>query len=221
MNETSFSPHPLHLTCTYFHQFYSFSLVTWLRVSQSCCILGFDLLEIISFSLFWVFIDMPISKKSSKIKFLEKFWKIFLKFYAKNGAERHLGDTRRGCHAISHTGGAAHPRVRPPGVRGPHLASHLSLPPQLFLSPENNDTPNSYPSSCCSSPRIFDLLAQPNISAEIWIICSSVCDSFTCPSRISFGEVYLEYFSIVGDSINEYACLFYCLEMLFWCMLAL
>jgi hypothetical protein len=80
MNETSFSPHLLYLTYIYFHQFYSFSLVTWLRVSQSCCILGFDLLEIISSSFFWVFIDMPISEKSSKIKFLKKFQKNLYKF---------------------------------------------------------------------------------------------------------------------------------------------
>jgi hypothetical protein len=158
---------------------------------------------------------MPISEKSSKIKFLEKFQKILYKILCKNGAERHLGDTRRGCHAISHTGGAAQPGARLPGVRGPHLASHLSLPPLLFLSSENDDTSSSNPSSCCSSLRFFDLLAQPIISAEIWSICSPVCDSSACPSRISFGEVFLEYFSIVGGRINEYACLFYCLEMIF------
>jgi hypothetical protein len=134
---------------------------------------------------------MPISKKSLKIKFLEKFQKILYNFYVKNGAERHLGDTRRGCHAISHTGGAAQPGARPPGVRRPHLASHLSLSPLLFFSPENNETPNSNPSSCCSSLRFFDLLAQPNISAEIWSNCSPICDSFACPSRISFGELFL------------------------------
>jgi hypothetical protein len=50
---------------------------------------------------------MPISEKSLKIKFLKKFQKILYKFYVKNGTERHLGDTRRGCHATSHTGGAA------------------------------------------------------------------------------------------------------------------
>jgi hypothetical protein len=100
-------------------------------------------------------------------------------------------------------------------VRGPHLASQLSLPPLLFLSPKNNDTPSSNPSFCCSSPRFFDLLAQPIISAEIWSNCSLVCDSSAYPSRISFGEVFLKYFSIVGGRINEYACLFYCLEMLF------
>jgi hypothetical protein len=215
MNETLFSPHPLHLTCIYFHQFYSFSLVTWLRVSQSCCMLGFDLLEIILSSFFWVFIDMPISEKSSKIKFLENFRKFFINFYVKNGAKRHLGGTRRGSHATSHIGGAAQPWPRHPGVRRPHLALRLSLPPLLFLSPENNDTPSSNLSSCCSSPWFFDLLAQPNISAKIWSICSPVCDSSTCLSRISFGEVFIEYFSIVGDRINEYACLFYCLELLF------
>jgi hypothetical protein len=104
---------------------------------------------------------------------------------------------------------------RPPAMRGPHLASHLSLPPQLFLSPKNNDTPSSNSSSYCSSPRFFDLLAQPIISAEIWSNCSLVCDSSACPSRISFDEVFLEYLSNVGGRINEYACLFYCLEMLF------
>jgi hypothetical protein len=35
----------------------------------------------------------------------------------------------------------AQPWPRPPMVMGPPLAFHLSLPPQLFLSPENNNTP--------------------------------------------------------------------------------
>jgi hypothetical protein len=126
-----------------------------------------------------------------------------------------MGDTRKGCHATSHTGGAAQPWPRPPGVRGPHLASHIFVPPLFFLSPENNDIPCSNLSSCCSSPRFFDLLAQPIIFAEIWSICSPVCDSSACLSRISFGKVFLEYFSIVGGSINKYAFLFNCLEMLF------
>jgi hypothetical protein len=75
--------------------------------------------------------------------------------------------------------------------------------------------------SCCSSSQFFDLLAQPIIVAEIWSICSPVCDSSACPSRILFSEVFLEYFSSIGDRWNEFACLFNCLEMLFWCMLAL
>jgi hypothetical protein len=92
--------------------------------------------------------------------------------------------------------------------------SLISSSPALSLS-QNISTPSSNPCSCCSSSQFIDLLAQPIISAKIWSICSPVCDSSACPSRISFGEVFLEYFSIVGGRINEYACLFYCLEMLF------
>jgi hypothetical protein len=46
---------------------------------------------------------------------------------------------------------------------------------------------------------IFDLLAQPIFVAEIWSICSPVCDSFDCPIRILFSGVFLEYFSSIGD----------------------
>ena len=56
---------------------------------------------------------------------------------------------------------------------------------------------------------IFDLLAQPIISAEIWSICSSVSDSSDCPSRILFSGVFLEYFTAVGDMLSELACLYY------------
>jgi hypothetical protein len=135
MNETSFSPHQLHLTCIYFHQFYSFSLVTWLRVSQSCCMLGFDLLKIISSSSFWIFIDMLISKKSSKIKFLEKFQKILYKFLCQKwgretpgrhqgGLPRHLTHRWR-CPAL-----AAPPRRE----RAPPGPSLISSSPALSLS---------------------------------------------------------------------------------------
>jgi hypothetical protein len=59
---------------------------------------------------------------------------------------------------------------------------------------------------------IFDLLAQPIFAAEIWSICSPVCDSSDCPSRILFSEVFLKYFSTVGDRLSELACLLYCLD---------
>ena len=55
---------------------------------------------------------------------------------------------------------------------------------------------------------IFDLLAQPILSAEIWGICSPVCDSSDDPSRILFSGVFLEYFGAVGDRFCELACLF-------------
>ena len=57
--------------------------------------------------------------------------------------------------------------------------------------------------------EFFDLLAQPIFVAEIWTICSPVCDSSMYPSRILFSRVYLEYFAAVGDLLSEYACLFY------------
>jgi hypothetical protein len=221
MNETSFSPHPLHLTYIYFHQFYSFSLVTWLRVCQSCCILGFDLLEIISSSFFRVFIDLPISEKSPKIKFLEKFQKNLYNFLCQKWDKEAPGRHQEGLpHHHTHRGRSpalAAPTCcegAPPGL------SLISSSPAPSLS-QNISTPSSNPCSCCSSSQFFDLLAQPIISAEIWSNCSPVCDCSACPIRISFSEVFLEYFSIVGGGINEYACLFYCLEMLFWSMLAL
>jgi hypothetical protein len=42
---------------------------------------------------------------------------------------------------------------------------------------------------------IFYLLARPIFSTEIWSICSPVCDSSDCLSRILFSGVFLEYFS--------------------------
>ena len=56
---------------------------------------------------------------------------------------------------------------------------------------------------------IFDLLAQPTFAAQIWSVCSSVCDSSIHPSRILFSGLYLEYFAAVGDRLSEFACLFY------------
>jgi hypothetical protein len=83
------------------------------------------------------------------------------------------------------------------------------------ISPKISPLHSSNPCSCCSCSRFFDLLAQPIFVAEIWSICSPVCDSFDCPIRILFSGVFLEYCSTIGERLNEFACLFYCLEMLF------
>jgi hypothetical protein len=104
---------------------------------------------------------------------------------------------------------------------GGPLALHLPLHLHFLLSPKISPLISSNPCSCCSPSRFFDLLAQPIFTAEIWSICSPVCDSFDCPSRILFSGVFLEYFSSIGDMWIEFACLFCCLEKLFWCMLAL
>jgi hypothetical protein len=62
---------------------------------------------------------------------------------------------------------------------------------------------------------IFDLLAKPIFAAEIWSVYSPVYDSLDCPSRILFSEVFLEYFITIGDRLNEFVCLLYCLDKLF------
>jgi hypothetical protein len=84
---------------------------------------------------------LSISKKSSKIKFLEKFQKNFLNFYVKNGVERHLGDLRGTHHATSPPGGAAQAWMHPPMARGaPWPLTYLFIPSSLSL-PKNHDTP--------------------------------------------------------------------------------
>jgi hypothetical protein len=178
-------------------------------------ILGFDLLAIIPLSFFRVLSFYRFSEKSSKIRFLKKFQKILYKFLCQKWDREAPGRHQEGL-----------PRHHTHRGRGPALAaptccegappgpSLISSSPASSLS-RDISTPSSNPCSCCSSLRFFDLLTQPIISAEIWSNCSPVCDSSACPSRISFGKVFLEYFSIVGGRINKYACLFYCLEMLF------
>jgi hypothetical protein len=97
--------------------------------------LGFDLLEIISSSFFLSFIDMPISKKSSKIKILEKFQKILYKFLCQKwgreapgrhqeGLPRHLPHRGRG----PAWGAPTWCEEAPPGL------SLISFSPALSLS---------------------------------------------------------------------------------------
>jgi hypothetical protein len=139
-----------------------------------------------------VLLSHHFSEKSLKIKFLEKFQKNPFKFLCQKwGREtpgRPQGDPPR--HLTT--------RAMPTYGEGAPLASHLSLHPQLFLSPKKLRHPSSNSCSCCSPSRFFDLLAQPIIVAEIWSICSLVCDSSDCPNRILFSGVFLEYFSSIG-----------------------
>jgi hypothetical protein len=138
-------------------------------------------------------------EKSSKIKFPEKFQKNLFKFlcqkWGREAPGRYQGDLPRDLTTRGRGPALAAPTY---GEGGP-LASHLSIPPQLFLSPEKQRHTCSNSSSCCSSSRFFNLLAQPIIVAEFWSICSPVCDSSDCPSRILISEVFLKYFSSIGD----------------------
>jgi hypothetical protein len=109
-----------------------------------------------------------------------------------------------------HEPGQAAPR-HDVGPLALHLFLHMSF---HSLSPKNS-TPLLKPMFLLFLIMIFDLLAQPIFAAEIWSICSPVCESSDCPSRILFSGVFLEYLSTVGDSLSEFACLFYCLDKSF------
>ena len=92
---------------------------------------------------------------------------------------------------------------------GPHLALHSPIF-LSFLSLSRPNTPPLFkPVFLLLLLEIFDLLAQPIFVAEIWTICSPVCDSSIYRSRILFNCVCLEYFGTVGDMISVFECLFY------------
>ena len=94
--------------------------------------------------------------------------------------------------------------VAPGAHQAPHMVSFL---PILSL-PWHFTPPLPKLAFLLFLLKIFDLLAQPIFSAEIWIVCSPVCDSSDYPIKILNGFVYLEYFSAVGDLFSELACLF-------------
>jgi hypothetical protein len=83
---------------------------------------------------------LSISEKPSKIKFLEKFKKIILVFYVKNGAERHLGHPRGTHHATTPHGGMARARPRY-GIVWGLLALHLPLHQPFHSLSQNIFTP--------------------------------------------------------------------------------
>jgi hypothetical protein len=142
---------------------------------------------------------LSISKKSSKIKLLKKFLKNLFKFlcqkWGREAPGRPQGDLPR--HLTTRGRG---PALAAPtyGEGGPWPLTYLFLPSSFSLSRKQRHTSSNL-CSCCSPSRFFNLLAQPIIVAEIWSIYSPVCDSVDCPSRILFSEVFLEYFSSIGD----------------------
>jgi hypothetical protein len=149
-------------------------------------------------SFFRAFNLLSISEKSSKIKFLKKFQKNLFKILCQKWGREAPGRPQGDLPRYLTTRGRGPALAAPTYCEGGALASHLSFPPQLFLSPEKSRHPSSNPCSCCSSSQFSDLLAQPIIVAEIWSIYSPVCDSFDCSSRILFSGVFLEYFSSIG-----------------------
>jgi hypothetical protein len=173
-----------------------------------------DLLFIVPSLFSRVFNLLSISEKSSKIKFLEKFQKIIFKFLCQKWGREAPGHPMGTHYATTPHGGAARARPNRGMVWGP-LALHLPLHPPLHSRSRNIFTSQLKPVFLLFFLAIFDLLAQPIFYAKIWSICSLVCDSFDCPSKILFSGVFLEYFSSIDDRLNEFACFFYCLEILF------
>ena len=116
----------------------------------------------------------------------------------------------RGTHqASSPSVGTGYPLAAPRPGEGTPWPSTYSSASHYFLSPEKNTTPLLALEFLLFLLAIFDLLAQPIISAEIWSTCSPVCDSSDYPSRILFSGVFLEYFTAVGDMLSELAYLYY------------
>jgi hypothetical protein len=146
MNKTMFLPHLLlFLPCSFLFPLFSF-ILEYLRAAVRLgwiCFLLFHL----RFPEFYSLIILL--KNPKKYSFSINSRKIFLNFYVKNGAERHLGDLRGTHQTTSPPGGAAKAWSRPPMLRAPP-ASHLSLHPHFFLSPEISQHPSSNPCSCCS-----------------------------------------------------------------------
>ena len=86
---------------------------------------------------------------------------------------------------------------------GPHQISQPPLTPSF----SKNQSTIAQTRVLAALARIFDLLVQPIILAEILSKSSPVYDSSDLPVRILNGFVYLEYFTTVGDLLYELACL--------------
>ena len=104
----------------------------------------------------------------------------------KKGAEEYLVGTRGPTRQEPH-GGAARPGWRHALVWAtPGLpltlspATFFSLPSKLQFIAQNHVLP-------VLALDFFDILAHPFFLAEIWSICSLICDSSPCPSRFVFG----------------------------------
>ena len=104
------------------------------------------------------------------------------------------GDPPR-CHTLAGRGRGV---CRAPMGCGSHKApQEVSLPPLSFFFPAKLDQKLFSHVLAVLVLGFFDLLAQPILVAETWLVCSPVCDSSVYPSRILFGVVFLEYFTAV------------------------
>jgi hypothetical protein len=79
------------------------------------------------------------------------------------------------------------------------------------LSPEISSLHSSNPCSCYSFSQFSISLLSPSLLLRFG---ASVL-RYVTPSIVQVKFCLVEYFSTIGDRLNEFACLFYCLDMLF------
>jgi hypothetical protein len=158
---------------------------------------------------------LSISEKSSKIKFLEKFQKNLFNFLYKKWGREAPG-TPQGDPPCHDTTWWRSPGLAAPwhGEGGPWPSTYLSTSTSLSLPKYLHTTAQT--SVLVVLPRDFSIsLLSPSLLLRFGAFVLQYVTSFDYPNRILFSGVFLEYFSSIGDRLNEFACLFYCLEMLF------
>ena len=119
-----------------------------------------------------------------------KFSKIYKNYTAgpifQNATWECLGLTSGAPQGCTPCAGAASKGGAPPCGEGPTWPSTHSSTYHSTLFDGKTHHHCSNPSFLLFLLEIFDLLAQPIFAAEIWSICSPVCDSSDYPNRILF-----------------------------------
>jgi hypothetical protein len=143
-----------------------------------------------SIFVFPTFILLSISEKSSKIKFLEKFWKILFKFLCQKWGREAPG-TPQGdppCHHTTRWRGLG--LAAPWHGEGALLALHLPLHPHFTLSPEISPHHSSNPCSCCSFSRFSISLLSPSLLLRF----GAFVLRYVTPSIVQVEFCLVEYF---------------------------
>jgi hypothetical protein len=185
MNKAMFSPHLLlFLPCSFLFPLFSF-ILEYLRAAVRLgwiCFLSFHL----CFSEF--LFSYHFSKKSSKIKFLEKFQKNLFKFlcqkWGREAPGRPQGDLP--CHLTTKGRG---PSLAAP-TYGEGAPLDLSLHPHFLLSPKISQHPSSNPCSCCSPSWFLISLLSPSLL--LWF--GAFILRYVTPSIVQIEFCLVEYF---------------------------
>ena len=152
------------------------------------------------------------------MKFLEKFQKNCYNFLLVKWGREGLGAAQRDPPRLLTMCRRGVPPGRAQAWCGVPLALHFLLFLSFSFSLPKNTIPLLALEFLLFLLAIFDLLAQPIVSAEIWSICSPVCDSSDCPSRILFKWSISWVFCCRRWHVKCACMLVLCFDKLFWCM---